>query len=172
MHHNMINENGFKDWKDLWQPKLAGRISMVNSPREVIGTVLKYMGVSYNSNDIGRIAVQQNLALLGNQYLPDLNRSDSPSRLSYPTPHLRVSDKQCSIKAIRLSRSRIDQRLTMTDNLSVSITSSLFNSLLLPPTLSRIRSPYMLSWSHKAPSHSSCQPTRPIALSRHRTKRG
>ena len=106
------------------------------------------------------------------QYLPDLNRSDSPSRLSYPTPHLRVSDKQCSIKAIRLSRSRIDQRLTMTDNLSVSITSSLFNSLLLPPTLSRIRSPYMLSWSHKAPSHSSCQPTRPIALSRHRTKRG
>ena len=52
MHYNMINENGFKDWKDLWQPKLAGRISMVNSPREVIGTVLKYMGASYNSNDI------------------------------------------------------------------------------------------------------------------------
>ena len=52
MHHNMINENGFKDWKDLWRPELAGRISMVNSPREVIGTVLKYMGASYNSNDI------------------------------------------------------------------------------------------------------------------------
>ena len=51
------------------------------------------------------------------QYLPDLNCSDSPSRLSYPTPRLRVSDKQCSIKAIRLSRSHIDQRLTMTDNL-------------------------------------------------------
>ncbi|KAH9687786.1 putrescine-binding periplasmic protein-related [Citrus sinensis] len=40
MHHNVINENGFKDWKDLWRPELAGRISMVNSPREVIGTVL------------------------------------------------------------------------------------------------------------------------------------
>ncbi|GAY53476.1 hypothetical protein CUMW_149460 [Citrus unshiu] len=62
-----------EDWKDLWQPELAGRISMVNSPREVIGSVLKYMGASYNSNDIdsqvagGKIAVQQNLALLANQ---------------------------------------------------------------------------------------------------------
>ncbi|XP_024040590.1 uncharacterized protein LOC112098441 [Citrus clementina] len=62
-----------EDWKDLWQPELAGRISMVNSPREVIGSVLKYRGASYNSNDIdsqvagGKIAVQQNLALLANQ---------------------------------------------------------------------------------------------------------
>ncbi|KAH9753655.1 spermidine/putrescine-binding periplasmic protein [Citrus sinensis] len=63
----------WKDWKDLWQPELAGRISMVNSPRQVIGSVLKYRGASYNSNDIdsqvagGKIAVQQNLALLANQ---------------------------------------------------------------------------------------------------------
>ena len=48
---------------------------MVNSPREVIGSVLKYRGASYNSNDIdsqvagGKIAVQQNLALLANQVL-------------------------------------------------------------------------------------------------------
>ncbi|XP_024038883.1 uncharacterized protein LOC112097728 isoform X2 [Citrus clementina] len=62
-----------EDWKDLWQPELAGRISMVNSPREVIGSVLKYRGASYNSNNIdsqvagGKIAVQQNLALLANQ---------------------------------------------------------------------------------------------------------
>ncbi|KAH9687696.1 spermidine/putrescine-binding periplasmic protein [Citrus sinensis] len=46
---------------------------MVNSPREVIGSVLKYRGTSYNSNYIdsqvagGKIAVQQNLALLANQ---------------------------------------------------------------------------------------------------------
>ncbi|KAH9753693.1 spermidine/putrescine-binding periplasmic protein [Citrus sinensis] len=39
---------------------------------------------------------------------PDLNRSDSLSRLSYPTPRLRVSDKQCSIKTIRLSRTHIN----------------------------------------------------------------
>ncbi|KAH9753565.1 spermidine/putrescine-binding periplasmic protein [Citrus sinensis] len=65
-----------EDWKDLWRPELAGRISMVNSPREVIGSVLKYMGASYNSNNIdsqvagGKVAVQQNLALLQNQVDP------------------------------------------------------------------------------------------------------
>lgn len=62
-----------QDWADLWRPELAGRISMVNSPREVIGAVLKYMGASYNTSNMnlqvagGRTAVQQNLALLGKQ---------------------------------------------------------------------------------------------------------
>ncbi|GLT74914.1 hypothetical protein SLA2020_466790 [Shorea laevis] len=62
-----------EDWADLWRPELAGRISMVNSPREVVGAVLKYMGASYNTSNInlqvagGRNAVQQNLALLGKQ---------------------------------------------------------------------------------------------------------
>ncbi|KAJ4729107.1 putrescine-binding periplasmic protein-related [Melia azedarach] len=62
-----------EDWKDLWRPELAGRISMVNSPREVIGAVLQYMGASYNTINIdlqvvgGKTAVQQNLALLGKQ---------------------------------------------------------------------------------------------------------
>lgn len=46
---------------------------MVDSPREVIGAVLKYMGASYNTNDInsqvagGRDAVKHNLALLRKQ---------------------------------------------------------------------------------------------------------
>ncbi|KAK1568608.1 hypothetical protein Q3G72_026612 [Acer saccharum] len=62
-----------EDWTDLWRPELAGRISMVNSPREVIGAVLKYMGASYNTENMdlqvagGRTAVQQNLALLRKQ---------------------------------------------------------------------------------------------------------
>ncbi|KAG4938938.1 hypothetical protein AAZX31_16G097100 [Glycine max] len=62
-----------EDWADLWRPDLAGRISMVDSPREVIGAVLKYMGASYNTNDInmevngGRDAVKHNLALLAKQ---------------------------------------------------------------------------------------------------------
>ncbi|XWS49407.1 hypothetical protein CRYUN_Cryun12cG0000800 [Craigia yunnanensis] len=64
---------GTMDWADLWRPELAGRISMVNSPREVVGAVFKYMGASYNTTDIdlqvagGRNAVQQNLALLARQ---------------------------------------------------------------------------------------------------------
>ncbi|KAE8677497.1 Leucine-rich repeat protein kinase family protein isoform 1 [Hibiscus syriacus] len=62
-----------QDWADLWRPELAGRISMVNSPREVVGAVLKYMGASYNTMDIdlqvpgGRNAVLQNLELLAKQ---------------------------------------------------------------------------------------------------------
>lgn len=62
-----------QDWSDLWRPELAGRISMVNCPREVIGAVLKYMGASYNTSNInkevvgGKNAVQQNLKVLANQ---------------------------------------------------------------------------------------------------------
>ncbi|KAJ4953337.1 hypothetical protein NE237_030169 [Protea cynaroides] len=62
-----------EDWKDLWRPELAGKISMVDSPREVVGAVLKYMGASYNTKDIesqvtgGRNNVMQNLALLQKQ---------------------------------------------------------------------------------------------------------
>lgn len=46
---------------------------MVDSPREVVGAVLKYMGASYNTSDIdseiagGRNSVQENLAKLQKQ---------------------------------------------------------------------------------------------------------
>lgn len=46
---------------------------MVDSPREVIGSVLKYMGASYNTSNFdtevvgGRNAVLQKLSLLENQ---------------------------------------------------------------------------------------------------------
>ncbi|KAJ0237008.1 hypothetical protein HA466_0252830 [Hirschfeldia incana] len=62
-----------QDWEDLWRPELAGRISMVNSPREVVGAVLKSMGASYNTTDMdsqvtgGRVAVEKNLASLMKQ---------------------------------------------------------------------------------------------------------
>lgn len=41
-----------QDWCDLWRPELAGKISMVDSPREIVGAVLKHMGASYNTRDI------------------------------------------------------------------------------------------------------------------------
>ncbi|KAL1204972.1 hypothetical protein V5N11_016321 [Cardamine amara subsp. amara] len=79
-----------EDWADLWRPELAGKISMVNSPREVVGAVLKYMGASYNTTDLdsqvagGRIAVEKNLASLmkqirlfdSNNYLKAFNVGD------------------------------------------------------------------------------------------------
>ncbi|KAF8412594.1 hypothetical protein HHK36_000563 [Tetracentron sinense] len=68
--HNMAP---MEDWRDLWRPELAGKISMVDSPREIVGAVLKYMGASYNTNDIdsqitgGKNAARQNLDLLQKQ---------------------------------------------------------------------------------------------------------
>ncbi|KAL6008593.1 hypothetical protein ACLOJK_034107 [Asimina triloba] len=62
-----------EDWKDLWRRELTGKISMIDSPREVIGAVLKCMGSSYNTQDIesqvpgGKIAAYQNLASLQRQ---------------------------------------------------------------------------------------------------------
>lgn len=62
-----------QDWGDLWRPELAGKISMVDAPREVVGAVLKYMGASYNTKDIdlqvtgGRNAAMKNLAVLQRQ---------------------------------------------------------------------------------------------------------
>ncbi|KAI3692319.1 hypothetical protein L6452_32133 [Arctium lappa] len=62
-----------EDWADLWRPDLAGKIAMVDSPREVIGAVLKYLGASYNTSNIdsevtgGRNAVKDELAALQKQ---------------------------------------------------------------------------------------------------------
>ncbi|KAL3818381.1 hypothetical protein ACJIZ3_004286 [Penstemon smallii] len=62
-----------EDWSDLWRPELAGKISMVDSPREIVGSVLKYMGASYNTTNIdsqvvgGKQAVLQQLELLVQQ---------------------------------------------------------------------------------------------------------
>jgi len=46
------NLKPIQDWEDLWRPELAGKISMVDSPREVIGAVLKHLGSSYNTVDM------------------------------------------------------------------------------------------------------------------------
>lgn len=62
-----------EDWSDLWRPELAGKISMVDSPREIVGAVLKYMGASYNTTNIdsqvvgGKNAVLEQLKLLVQQ---------------------------------------------------------------------------------------------------------
>ncbi|KAG6493075.1 hypothetical protein ZIOFF_048051 [Zingiber officinale] len=50
------NLKPIEDWSDLWRDELAGKISMVDSSREVIGAVLKYMGASYNTKDIEKQA--------------------------------------------------------------------------------------------------------------------
>lgn len=62
-----------QDWDDLWRPELTGKISMVDSPREVVGAVLKRMGASYNTKDVdlqvigGRESALHNLISLQKQ---------------------------------------------------------------------------------------------------------
>ena len=57
----------------MWRPELAGRISMVDSPREIIGAVLKHLGSSYNTVDMeidvngGREAVLNSFTQLQKQ---------------------------------------------------------------------------------------------------------
>ena len=43
------------DWQDLWHPKLNDRLSLLDSPREVIGLTLKKLGYSYNTDDLSSI---------------------------------------------------------------------------------------------------------------------
>ena len=44
------------DWQDLWQTELRDRISLLDSPREVIGLTLKKLGKSYNTEDLNSVA--------------------------------------------------------------------------------------------------------------------
>lgn len=68
-----------QDWDDLWRPELAGKISMVDSPREVVGAVLKRMGASYNTKDVdlqvsgGLESTLNNLKSLQRQVLSKIN---------------------------------------------------------------------------------------------------
>ncbi|KAK6129866.1 hypothetical protein DH2020_036384 [Rehmannia glutinosa] len=70
---NVVSAFLLLDWSDLWRPELAGKISMVDSPREIVGAVLKCMGASYNTTNIdsqvvgGKHAVLQQLELLVQQ---------------------------------------------------------------------------------------------------------
>jgi putative spermidine/putrescine transport system substrate-binding protein len=38
-----------QDWSDLWRPELRQQVSLLDSPREVIGLTLKKLGASYNT---------------------------------------------------------------------------------------------------------------------------
>ena len=44
-----------KDWRDLWQPELRDRISLLDSPRETIGLTLKKLEYSYNTRNLNSV---------------------------------------------------------------------------------------------------------------------
>lgn len=56
-----------QDWGDLWQKELSDRISLLDSPREVIGLTLKKMGQSYNSENLDLPNLETELLALHRQ---------------------------------------------------------------------------------------------------------
>ncbi|MBW4593850.1 MAG: extracellular solute-binding protein [Brasilonema angustatum HA4187-MV1] len=57
-----------RDWGDLWNEKLRGRISLLNQPREVIGLVLKKLEKSYNTENLNTVPnLEKELQLLNQQ---------------------------------------------------------------------------------------------------------
>lgn len=48
-----FSQNGIaapKDWADLWQPALQGKVVLLNQPQEIIGLTLKKLGHSYQTD--------------------------------------------------------------------------------------------------------------------------
>ena len=56
-----------QDWGDLWQRELSDRLSLLDSPREVIGLTLKKMGQSYNSENLDLPNLETELLALHRQ---------------------------------------------------------------------------------------------------------
>ena len=50
-------------WADLWQPRLAGKITLLDDPAEVLGACLKKLGHSLNSADPAHLRAAQREAL-------------------------------------------------------------------------------------------------------------
>ncbi|MGQ9838382.1 MAG: extracellular solute-binding protein [Cyanobacteriota bacterium] len=75
-----------RDWADLWRSDLAGKITLPDHPREVIGLTLKKLGRSYNDPlnpedaelraELGSLH-KQTLAYTSSDYLPMLRIADS-----------------------------------------------------------------------------------------------
>jgi putative spermidine/putrescine transport system substrate-binding protein len=55
------------DWSDLWRPEFAGRISLLDQPREVIGLVLRQLDRSYNETDLTSPQLETELRILHRQ---------------------------------------------------------------------------------------------------------
>lgn len=50
-------------WAAMWDPRFAGRVLMVDDPRETLGAALLRQGVSLNTHDLGALARAQRLLI-------------------------------------------------------------------------------------------------------------
>lgn len=94
-------------WQDLWRPELKGHVSLLDSPRAVIGVTSRKLGQSFNPTDLGE-ALQAELQALHQQakfyssdnYLQPLMLGDTWVALGWSTDVLPVMERDRRIAAI------------------------------------------------------------------------
>lgn len=96
-------------WEDLWRPELRGRISLLDSPRTVIGIVLKRLGQSVNTENPAAVPdLVSTLAALHQQtrfysstaYLQPLLLADTWVAMGWSTDLLPIVQRDSRIEAI------------------------------------------------------------------------
>lgn len=98
-----------KNWRDLWSPQLQGRVSLLDSPREVIGLTLKTLGLSYNRDRVDDLPeLKDKLLALHRQarlyssdaYLQPLVLGDTWVAVGWSTDILATMQRNPKIRAV------------------------------------------------------------------------
>ncbi len=109
---DIFKEKGLQppeDWNDLWRPELKRQISLLDQPREVIGLVLKSLGASYNTSELGSVpelesklqALQSQVKLYSSDaYLQPLLLGDTWLAVGWSTDVLPMMQRSQAIAAI------------------------------------------------------------------------
>lgn len=58
-----------ESWRDLWDPRLAGKITMLDDPPEVLGVCLKMLGYSLNSSNPAELEKAQREAIAQKRFV-------------------------------------------------------------------------------------------------------
>ncbi|MEQ8752780.1 MAG: extracellular solute-binding protein [Coleofasciculus sp. G1-WW12-02] len=97
------------DWSDLWRKELRDRISLLDSPREVIGLTLKKLGFSYNTANLSRVPnlktelleLHKQVKLYSsNHYLEPLILGDTWLAVGWSTDILSLRGRDRQIQAV------------------------------------------------------------------------
>jgi putative spermidine/putrescine transport system substrate-binding protein len=98
-----------QDWSDLWRPELRDRLSLLDSPRQVIGLTLKSLGYSYNRdrlNDLPELkekllALHRQVKLYSSDaYLQPLVLGDTWVAVGWSTDILATMQRNPKIRAV------------------------------------------------------------------------
>ncbi len=95
------------DWEDLWREDIRDRLSLLDSPREIIGLTLKKLGYSYNTKDLISVSnLESELLALHRQaklyssdrYLQPLILGDTWIAVGWSTDIIPIAKRRSYIK--------------------------------------------------------------------------